>query len=34
MTADILAYRYSVTVMVCGSLALMILANLEAVLRH
>lgn len=34
MTADTLAYCYAYTVMVCGSLALVILVNLEAVLRH
>lgn len=34
MTADTLAYRYAYTVMVCGSLALMVLVNLEAVMRH
>jgi hypothetical protein len=34
MTADTLAYRYAYTAMVCGSLALMVLANIEAVMRH
>lgn len=34
MTADTLAYRYAVTITVCGSLALVILVNLEAVMRH
>ena len=34
MTADTLAYRYALTVTVCGSIALMVLVNLEAVMRH
>lgn len=34
MTADTIAYRDSLAVMVCGSLALMVLVNIEAVMRH
>lgn len=34
MTADTLAYRFSFCLMVCGSIVLMVLVNLEAVMRH
>jgi len=34
MTADTIAYRFSLCLMVCGSLALVLLVNLEAVMRH
>lgn len=34
MTADTLAYRYALTVTVCGSVSIMLLIVLAAVMRH